>query len=168
MTVMKVDVQLNGQSQACRLEDAAATEAFGGRLAEALPARGAFAIALDGALGAGKSTLARALLRHLGVAGPVPSPTYTLIEPYTTRRGTVYHMDFYRLESGSDAEALGLDETRDEEALLLVEWPERGAGANLHFDIEVSLVHHGQGREAVVRTLSEAGEALLERLRGDP
>ncbi len=152
----------------CRLGDATATEAFGGRLAEALPARGAFAVALEGALGAGKSTLARALLRHLGVTGPIPSPTYTLVEPYTIRRGTVYHMDFYRLESGGDAEALGLDDTRDEAALLLVEWPERGAGAGLHFDIEVALTHQGSGREATVRALSEAGKALLERLGDSP
>src|SRR5699024_4394381 len=168
MAAMKADVQLNGQAETFRLEDAAATEAFGGRLAEALPAQGTFALALVGPLGAGKSTLARALLRRLGVTVPVPSPTYTLVEPYATRRGAAYHMDFYRLESGDDAAALGLDDAQNEAALLLVEWPERGAGAGLHFDIEVSLAHHGQGRKAVLRALSAAGKGLLENLRSGP
>ncbi len=81
-------------------------------------------IALGGDLGAGKSTLARSLLHALGWAGDVPSPTYTLVQPYDppALRLPVWHVDLYRLDAPSDADALGLFET---DAALLIEWAER-------------------------------------------
>ena len=84
--------------QVVPLPDAAATEALGGALAQALPAdsRG-FCILLQGELGSGKSTLARAMLRGLGHDGAVPSPTYTLVEPYSFRDYIAYHIDLYRI-----------------------------------------------------------------------
>lgn len=145
------------------LTDEAATEAFGRRLAAALPA-GAFAIALRGPLGAGKSVLVRAVLRGLGVAGAVPSPTYTLVEPYATARGPVYHVDIYRLHTGADMVALGVEEWRDEGALVLVEWPERGADGMLAFDLDVALDHAEAGRSLNARALTPAGAVALARL----
>ncbi len=147
------------------LIDEAATIAFGGKLAAALPATGAFAIALAGPLGAGKSTLARATLRRLGVTGPVPSPTYTLVEPYRCARGSLYHVDLYRLKVEADMEDLGLDEALAEGALLLVEWPERGAAGVLSFDLAIDLAHAGQGRELRARALTPAGGEVLSHLQ---
>lgn len=149
------------------LDDEAATRAWGSRLAAALPGSGAIAIALSGALGAGKSTLARALLRRLGVAGPIPSPTYTLIEPYATARGPAYHMDFYRLGSPQEAGFLGVDEIVNEEALCLVEWPERGDAPGMVFDMGVALQHAGAHRLLALRALTERGRAIVTNLRGD-
>lgn len=84
-------------------------------------------VALSGDLGAGKTTFARGVLRALGWQGEVPSPTYTLVQPYEPPdvRVPVWHVDLYRLEDPQDADALGLFET---DAALLVEWPERLAG----------------------------------------
>lgn len=78
-------------------------------------------VALSGDLGAGKTSFARAVVRALGWTGEVPSPTYTLVQPYPTTP-EVWHVDLYRLDSAGDADALGLFET---DAALLVEWPER-------------------------------------------
>ena len=149
------------------LEDEAATTAFGRRLADALPESGAFAIALRGPLGAGKSMLARALLRGLGVTGPVPSPTYTLVEPYTTTRGPASHVDLYRLQTGEEMLALGAEEWANEGALILVEWPEHGAEELLDFDLDIALDHADAGRSLNARALTPAGAATLHRLRGE-
>jgi tRNA threonylcarbamoyladenosine biosynthesis protein TsaE len=102
-----------------------ALEAFGARLAPLL--RAGDVVTLSGDLGAGKTTLARGLLRGLGFAGEVPSPTYTLVQSYAPPevRLAIWHCDFYRLDDPNEAVELGLDET---DAALLVEWPERVAG----------------------------------------
>jgi len=103
------------------------TEALGSRLAALLPANPAgWMLLLEGELGSGKSTLARAMLRKFGYAGPVPSPTYTLVEPYQFDEFIVYHVDLYRISDTDELQFLGWPELRD--GLLLVEWPERVEG----------------------------------------
>ena len=84
-------------------------------------------IALSGDLGAGKSTLARSIIRALGWAGEVPSPTFTLVQPYDPPdvRVPVWHVDLYRLGGPAEADALGLFET---DAALIIEWPQRLGG----------------------------------------
>lgn len=78
-------------------------------------------VALSGDLGAGKTSFARGVLRGLGWASEVPSPTFTLVQPYDTTP-EVWHVDLYRLGGAAEADALGLFET---DAALLIEWPER-------------------------------------------
>ena len=107
------------------LPDLAAMEALGARIAAAM--RPGDVIALSGPLGAGKTTLARAILRAAGHAGEVPSPTFTLIEMYEALQPPVAHADFYRLEDPAEVEDLGLDDYR-EGAVLIAEWPERAGG----------------------------------------
>ena len=107
-----------------RLETAEATEAFGAALARALAPGDA--IALFGPLGAGKTTLARGLLRGLGHRGDVASPTFPIVQAYDPpdTRIPVWHVDLYRIEHPSELDEIGLDEARGE-AALLIEWPER-------------------------------------------
>lgn len=108
--------------------DAASVVAWGGRLAHAV--RPGDVVLLSGELGAGKTTLARGVLRGLGWRGEVPSPSFTLVERYDTPplRIPAWHVDLYRLDDARQVRQLGLEEA--ETGLLLVEWPERlGAGA---------------------------------------
>lgn len=107
------------------LPDIDATETLGRRIAAGL-ARGDL-VTLEGDLGAGKTTLARAILRGLGVAEDVPSPTFTLVQVYETARLPVRHVDLYRVEDPMEIDELGLDEALGEGAAL-VEWPEHGSG----------------------------------------
>ncbi len=109
------------------LPDLAAMAAYGARIAAAL--RPGDVVALEGGLGAGKTTLARAILAALGHEGEVPSPTFTIIETYAAPplRLAVVHADFYRLESPEELVEIGLDDYR-EGAVLLAEWPQNAGG----------------------------------------
>ena len=152
------------------LEDSDATAALGARLAGCLPARAV--VHLHGDLGAGKSTLARAMLRALGVTGTIRSPTYTLVEQYPLLGtglpgrgaevgGTALHLDLYRIGDPGELEFLGLDgDTR----LWLVEWPERGLGGLPPADLDIALAVEGYGRRCVLRAGSAIGAAWLADL----
>jgi tRNA threonylcarbamoyladenosine biosynthesis protein TsaE len=106
------------------LADEAATEAFGAMLAERL--RPGDVVALSGTLGAGKTTLARGILRGLGYRGEVASPTFPIVQTYDSpaTRLPVWHVDLYRIEDSAELDEIGLDDARTE-AALLIEWPER-------------------------------------------
>lgn len=147
------------------LPDPDATDAFGRRLAALIPEQG-LAVALSGPLGAGKSSLARALLRGLGVKGPVPSPTYTLVEPYLVHGREAYHADLYRLGEPDELDMLGLAEI-SEGAVLLVEWPERDTGHRLRFDLTLHLLHHESGRGLVIEPHTPLGEEVARAALGE-
>lgn len=129
------------------LPDAAATEALGAALARLL--RPGEALLLYGELGAGKSTLARGLVRALTRPDEdVPSPTFTLVQFYNTAAGwPLAHFDLYRLERPEEAYELGLDEALDEGAAV-IEWPQR-LGSGLPPDrLDIELAAYGDGRRA--------------------
>lgn len=109
------------------LPDLAATEALGARIAAVL--QPGDVVALSGGLGAGKTTLARAIIAALGHGGEVPSPSFAIIETYDPPavRLPVVHADFYRLERPEEAEEIGLDDYR-EGAALIAEWPDHAGG----------------------------------------
>lgn len=145
------------------LENEAATHAFGGALVAALPATHAgWQLLFDGELGAGKTSTVRAMLRALGHEGAVPSPTYTLVEPYELASGKVYHVDLYRIVEANELEFLGWSELND--GLLLVEWPQRAPAIEATADLKVALEYRGDGRAVTVAALSERALPILERL----
>lgn len=145
------------------LPDEAATIDFGRRLLEQLPNDVAgWIVLLSGELGAGKSTFARALIRAAGHTGPVPSPTYTLVEPYTLPGVTIYHIDLYRISSEEELRYLGWNELDD--GFRLVEWPDRAPGLVAQADLELTLSYEGEGRRADLQGLSQRGAALVSAL----
>lgn len=147
------------------LPDSEATEALGRALALTRPpsAMAAYTMVfLHGDLGAGKSTLARALLRALGVQGAIRSPTYTLVERYPVEGGEAWHLDLYRIGDAGELDFLGLDEATA--ALWLVEWPERGAAALPAPDLRIALAVADKGRSAELQGVSSAGREWLARL----
>lgn len=142
------------------LPDLAATAAFGARIAASL--RPGDVIALSGGLGAGKTTLARAIIAALGHVGEVPSPSFAIIETYQPPdvRLPLVHADFYRLERPGEAEELGLDDYR-EGAALVAEWPEHAGGfAHEAACLSIRLEPAETGRIAIV----EGGRDWLGRM----
>jgi len=155
------------------LTDEAATRAFGARLAAYLePGE---IIALSGDLGAGKSTLARALIRELGVSGEIPSPTFTLLQQYDTPYLMIAHVDLYRIDDDSEIDELGLEDALDYGALV-VEWPSRlGPAFAPHrvkgrLDLDLTLTDAALEPAAETRTLVATGHgawaAKLARMTG--
>ena len=141
------------------LDGEEAMVAFGQRLAAALDAGAS--LYLSGELGAGKTTLSRGIARGLGHEGAVKSPTYTLVEPYQDLRIPLYHFDLYRLGDPEELEYMGLREYFDGSAVVLVEWPERGAGFLPDPDLRITIALEGAGRRVDLQAGSPRGEACL-------
>ena len=127
------------------LPDLGATRMLGARIAASL--QPGDAVALAGDLGAGKTTLARAILAGLGVRETVPSPTFTLVQSYDTPRLSVSHYDLYRLKNEREIDELGLDEALEFGAAL-IEWPERAESRLPRERLTVQLHAEADGRRA--------------------
>lgn len=113
-------------------------------------------VCLWGELGAGKSTLARAACRGAGVRGPIPSPTFTLINRYVDATGRpVYHVDLYRLRGPTDLPDVGWDDLLRADGAVFVEWPERATGRLPadRWDIELRMMPDPDRRSVTVRRL---------------
>jgi tRNA threonylcarbamoyladenosine biosynthesis protein TsaE len=145
------------------LPDSEAMEAFGARLAAC--SRGGEAVYLHGDLGAGKTTLVRGFMRALGHQGAVKSPTYTLVEPYELEGRRAYHFDLYRLGEPEELEYMGIRDYLDGEAVLLVEWPERGAGILPAADLDITIDYAESGRHLMMQSHSNKGAQLVECLQ---
>jgi tRNA threonylcarbamoyladenosine biosynthesis protein TsaE len=138
-----------------RLSSAEAMEAFGLTLGERL--RAGDIVALTGDLGAGKTTLARGLLRGLGHAGEVPSPSFAIVQPYEPPavRLPLAHVDLYRLEDDAEVAELGLDEWLHDGALV-VEWPARLGAAMLAHALAVDIAVGDDGARVLTVTVPDA------------
>ena len=124
-----------------RSPDRDTLEAWGRAVGAALPRPAV--ITLAGDLGAGKTTLARALCAGLGVTNlaEVTSPTFSLVQQYPAPRGPITHVDLYRLRSDAELDALGWDELVATAPVLLIEWPERATATLPRDTIAISLTH---------------------------
>jgi tRNA threonylcarbamoyladenosine biosynthesis protein TsaE len=141
-------------------------ENLGGRLAAAIDCP--CVIYLRGDLGAGKTTLVRGYLRALGYQGAVKSPTYTLVEPYEVAGQHLLHCDLYRLADPAELEYLGIRDALEGPTVLLVEWPEQGAGELPAADIEVLISYQGEGRQLRFEAHGRQGLSLLDKLARNP
>jgi tRNA threonylcarbamoyladenosine biosynthesis protein TsaE len=152
------------------LPDEAATLALGAALGAVLTQgpKNRAVIYLEGDLGAGKTTLVRGLLREVGFGGTARSPTYTLVEPYVVSGLNLYHFDFYRFNTPEEFLDAGLDEYFAEDALCLVEWPDRAAPYLPAADLHIRLVHAGHGRHAHIESASARGQQCLNALPAFP
>lgn len=137
-------------SETIHLPDEAATEDLGRRLAGAL--KPGDLVLLQGGLGAGKTALARAIIRTLmeDAALEVPSPSFALVQPYASPRGPVLHADLYRLSSEREMDELGLFDRAD--AIVLVEWPEHAPSlaARATLSVALAIPKGGKGRDAEI------------------
>jgi tRNA threonylcarbamoyladenosine biosynthesis protein TsaE len=145
------------------LDSAEETAKVGRELATALrdAAVDRAVIYLRGELGAGKTTFARGFLGGLGHAGRVPSPTYTLVEPYELGVWQILHIDLYRLADPGEVDELGLSDMYGPQVAMLVEWPERGAGRIEPADVELTLEISGAGRALRAVAVTAIGKSLL-------
>ncbi|WP_251976871.1 tRNA (adenosine(37)-N6)-threonylcarbamoyltransferase complex ATPase subunit type 1 TsaE [Salinicola avicenniae] len=147
------------------LHDEAAQVELGAQLARALGGSGQ--VHLIGDLGAGKTTLARGVLRAFGHTGAVKSPTYTLVEPYELGAVRVYHFDLYRLGDAEELEFIGARDMLGDDALSLIEWPSRGDGWLPTPDLELYLALAGTGRRAMAVAHTPKGREALAGLPAD-
>jgi tRNA threonylcarbamoyladenosine biosynthesis protein TsaE len=150
-------------SIALDLPDEAATAHLGVQLAQALSAP--LLIGLSGDLGAGKTTLARALINALLPGTRVKSPTYTLVESYVMPWGVLHHLDLYRINDPEELTALGLDELLSDDAIVLVEWPEKGRPVLPMVDLMITLEHRDHGRDLGLTAQSERGGQALAKVQ---
>jgi len=150
-------------SESLALADAAATEAAGAALAAAVLTRppAVTCVFLRGDLGAGKTTFARGFVQGCGHSGRVPSPTYTLVEPYECKHLRIWHLDLYRLADGAEMAYLGMDEMLSDPGVLLIEWPERAIDYLPNNDLNISLEVDSSCRRLLASAGSEAGRNIL-------
>jgi len=121
-------------------------------------------IYLQGDLGAGKTTFARALIQSLGHKGRVKSPTYGLLESYQAGGFNVLHLDLYRIEAPGELDFLGLRDLFDNKSILLVEWPDRGGEFIPRADVIMQFGEDNEQRFVSLRTFSPAGHRVVARL----
>jgi len=144
------------------LPDEAATTAFAARLAHVL--QPGLVFYLRGNLGAGKTTLVRALLQSLGYTGRVKSPTYTLVERYEVAGLNLRHFDLYRFRDAEEWESSGFRDEFDGCNICLVEWPEKATGLLPPADISITFEMFQDGREIVLHAYTDAGQRCLNAL----
>ena len=153
------------------LADEQATSALGVAIADALISlisnieEAGMSIAIAGELGSGKTALVRALLRRLGIAGAVKSPTFALLEPYEVSRLHLYHFDFYRFKNSREFVESGFSELFRPGSICLVEWPERAGGYLPAADLSIRLGVLESGRSAAIGANTKIGERCLDQIR---
>lgn len=148
------------------LPDEAATREAGARLADALRSGlpGGLLMTLSGALGAGKTTFMRGVLEALGVAGPIRSPTYTLVETYPVGDRQVAHLDWYRLRDAADLEDLGFRDLLSAGHWVFAEWPEHVPSVAARADLALTLRYHESGRAMTLTALTATGQQVLQQV----
>ena len=144
------------------LADEQAMSDFGARIARVTQGHGL--IFLEGNLGMGKTTLSRGIIRGLGHVGAVKSPTFTLVEPYEIGEGRAFHFDLYRLVDPEELEFLGIRDYFEDDALCLIEWPDKGAGFLPKPDLTITISPQDSGRSLKILSQGSRGEAWCAAL----
>lgn len=122
-------------------------------------------IYLQGDLGSGKTTFARGFINALGHQGNVKSPTFTLVESYDLEFTRLYHFDLYRLNDPLEMEYIGIRDLVDEQdAICLIEWPEKGGEALPMADIQINLEYQGESRNIECLAKSAKGQSIIDKL----
>jgi tRNA threonylcarbamoyladenosine biosynthesis protein TsaE len=144
------------------LADEQAMSDFGARIARVTQGHGL--IFLEGNLGMGKTTLSRGIIRGLGHVGAVKSPTFTLVEPYEIGEVRAFHFDLYRLVDPEELEFLGIRDYFEDDALCLIEWPDKGAGFLPKPDLTITISPQDSGRSLKILSQGSRGEAWCAAL----
>ena len=144
------------------LADEDAMTAFGARIAQTTQGHGL--IFLEGNLGMGKTTLSRGIIRGLGHVGAVKSPTFTLVEPYEIGDVRAFHFDLYRLVDPEELEFLGIRDYFEDDAMCLIEWPDKGAGFLPKPDLTITISPQDSGRSLKIFSQGSRGEAWCAAL----
>ncbi|MGF6164968.1 tRNA (adenosine(37)-N6)-threonylcarbamoyltransferase complex ATPase subunit type 1 TsaE [Pseudomonas sp. ACN5] len=144
------------------LADEQAMSDFGARIARITQGHGL--IFLEGNLGMGKTTLSRGIIRGLGHVGAVKSPTFTLVEPYEIGDIRAFHFDLYRLVDPEELEFLGIRDYFEDDALCLIEWPDKGAGFLPKPDLTITISPQDSGRSLKILSQGSRGKAWCAAL----
>jgi len=144
------------------LADEQAMSDFGARIARVTQGHGL--IFLEGNLGMGKTTLSRGIIRGLGHVGAVKSPTFTLVEPYEIGDIRAFHFDLYRLVDPEELEFLGIRDYFEDDAMCLIEWPDKGAGFLPKPDLTITIGPQDSGRSLKILAEGSRGEAWCAAL----
>ncbi|MBQ2648160.1 tRNA (adenosine(37)-N6)-threonylcarbamoyltransferase complex ATPase subunit type 1 TsaE [Achromobacter sp. SIMBA_011] len=160
------------RSLTLHLPDEAATEALARQLAPLVSGRetglAGACIHLQGDLGAGKTAFSRALLRECGITGRIKSPSYALLESYKVSNLYFYHLDFYRFSDSREWLDAGFRDLLREDAVVLIEWPERAEGLLPPPDLQISLSYAGQGRDVTLTAHTARGQTWLNAIVPPP
>jgi len=152
-------------SHSFRLDDVSASEHFGITLARTLDKTVPVRVYFEGSIGSGKTTIIRALLRELGVKGPIKSPTFSLLEPYICKEFLIHHFDLYRLSSPEELEYLGWRDSFAQAGLCCVEWASRAGNYLPLPDMQITLSSiEPDGRLLAASAYTSAGEKWLKAI----
>ncbi|MBT7275215.1 MAG: tRNA (adenosine(37)-N6)-threonylcarbamoyltransferase complex ATPase subunit type 1 TsaE [Woeseiaceae bacterium] len=140
-----------------------ATKSLGLKIAQSLPSViSDMTVVLKGEMGAGKSTVVRSVLRGMGYRNIVPSPTYTLVEPYEVQSGKIYHIDLYRISNPDELEFLGWSDLND--GLKFIEWPERVPLLFEQADLILNLEYISSGRTLEFNSRTKKGDDIVQKV----
>lgn len=147
------------------LPDEKASQQFSRQLATCLTSP--LVVTLSGEIGAGKTTIVRAMLKELGVKSAIKSPTFSLVESYVCDHLNIHHFDLYRIHHEEELEYLGFRDYFSKQSICFIEWPEHAEKALPGVDIRFNLSIKGAGREMQIAASSDAGERVLACLAGE-
>lgn len=122
-------------------------------------------ITFSGDIGAGKTTIIRAMLRALGIQCAIKSPTFSLVESYSCGDFFVHHFDLYRIHNEDELEYIGFRDFFSEQAICCIEWAEHARASLPQVDIHCTLTSKGLGRELEIKALSAAGQKVVASLK---